>query len=55
MEPRTLSYWKQRQIDLRNCLTMTKPRSIWYAELCQAHRDATRKIEKTERRVLARS
>ena len=50
--PRTLAYWKQRQIDLRNCLAMSKPRSVYWAELSRAYIYATRTVQKIERRVL---
>jgi len=50
--PRNLAYWKQRQVDLRNCIAMTKPNSYYWAELWLAYRYAVAKVEAIEAKVL---
>ena len=54
METRTLVYWKQRQVDLRNCIAMTKPTSQYWADLWVAYRIAARHVEQIERRFLVK-
>ena len=51
---RNLAYWKQRKIDLRNCIAMSKATSEYWAELWRAYRYASRSVEKIERRILVK-
>jgi len=52
--PRNLAYWKQRQVDLRNCIAMTKPNSYYWSELWWDYRYAEAKVEAIEARVLVK-
>ena len=54
METRNLAYWKQRQVDLRNCIAAAHPRSSYYAELWLAYRYAVSKVEAIEAKVLVK-
>ena len=52
--PRNLAYWKQRQVDLRNCIAAAHPRSSYWADLWRAYRYAEAKVEAIEARVLVK-
>ena len=49
---RDLAYWKQRQVDLRNCVAAAHPRSSYWAELWRAYRYAETKVRTIEARIL---
>jgi len=51
---RDLAYWKQRQVDLRNCVAAAHPRSSYWAELWRAYRYAEAKVEAIEAKVLVK-
>ena len=51
---RNLSYWKARKVDVRNCIAAAHPKSSYSADLWQAYRFASRKIEIIERKVLVK-
>lgn len=51
---RSLSYWKARKIDIRNCIAAADKRSSYWADLWNAYRFASRKVEQVERKILIR-
>ena len=51
---RNLAYWKARKIDIRNCKAEADSKSSYWADLCQAYRFASRKVEMLERKILVK-
>jgi hypothetical protein len=49
---RNLSYWKSRQIDIRNCLAAAHPKSSYWGDLWNAYKFAKRKVQELEDRKL---
>ena len=47
-----LAYWKARKVDIRNCIAAAHPKSSYWADLWNAYKFASRKVEQAERRVL---
>lgn len=54
MEEHDLLYWKGRKVDIRNCIAATDKRSSYWADLWNAYKFASRKVENAERRILIR-
>ena len=54
MKERNLAYWKSRKVDVRNCIAAADKRSSYWAELWNAYRFASSKVEQAERKILVR-